>query len=114
MQRSRKRIEKDTTEKESKLVGDTVAIKRTQFVAGSKLKNQYLGPYKVISVKQNDRYDVERLGNTEGPSQTTTSADNMKMFVPFDESSSEEEEEEKEEEEREEEKGGNYSESDIL
>ncbi|GFU23856.1 transposon Ty3-I Gag-Pol polyprotein [Trichonephila clavipes] len=39
---------------------DLVAIKRTQFGPGLKLKQKYLGPYKVTKVKHNDTYDVEK------------------------------------------------------
>ncbi|GFW19935.1 hypothetical protein TNCV_866411 [Trichonephila clavipes] len=40
---------------------DLVAIKRTQFGPGLKLKQKYLGPYKVTKVKHNSTYDVEIL-----------------------------------------------------
>ncbi|XP_046865558.1 uncharacterized protein LOC124459848 [Drosophila willistoni] len=36
-------------------VGDMVAVKRTQFVAGRKLASEYLGPYEVTEVKRNGR-----------------------------------------------------------
>ncbi|GFY29855.1 transposon Ty3-I Gag-Pol polyprotein [Trichonephila clavipes] len=39
---------------------DLVSIKRTQFGPGLKLKQKYLGPYKVTKVKHNDTYDVEK------------------------------------------------------
>uniref|UniRef100_W8CD04 RNA-directed DNA polymerase n=1 Tax=Ceratitis capitata TaxID=7213 RepID=W8CD04_CERCA len=62
------------------VVGDIVAIKRTQFVAGKKLANEYLGPYIVNKVKRNDRYEVVKHGKFEGPGNTSSSADNMKMW----------------------------------
>ncbi|GFY31347.1 transposon Tf2-6 polyprotein [Trichonephila clavipes] len=46
---------------------DLVAIQRTQFGSGLKLRPKFLGPYKVIEVKPRDRYNLERVGNHEGP-----------------------------------------------
>ncbi|GFV66587.1 transposon Tf2-9 polyprotein [Trichonephila clavipes] len=43
--------------------GDLVAIQRTQFGSGLKLRPKFLGPYKVIEVKPRDRYNLERVGN---------------------------------------------------
>lgn len=61
--------------------GDLVAIKRTQFGPGLKLKPKYLGPYRVVKVKRKDRYDVEKLGSAiEGPNRTSSSADLMKPW----------------------------------
>ncbi|GFV01962.1 transposon Ty3-I Gag-Pol polyprotein [Trichonephila clavipes] len=45
---------------------DLVAIKCTQFGPGLKLKQKYLGPYKVTKVKHNDTYDVETRGRLPG------------------------------------------------
>ena len=67
-------------------VGERVAIQRTQFGPGLKLKPKYLGPYKITKVKRNDRYDVEKDDVTsEGPSRTTCSADGMKRWPDNDE-----------------------------
>ncbi|GFT14880.1 transposon Tf2-8 polyprotein [Trichonephila clavipes] len=60
--------------------GDLVAIQRTQFGAGLKLRPKSLGPYKVTKVNSKDRYEVEKVGQHEGPNSTTTSADLMKHF----------------------------------
>ncbi|GFX18620.1 transposon Ty3-I Gag-Pol polyprotein [Trichonephila clavipes] len=60
--------------------GDLVAIQRTQFGAGLKLRPKFLGPYKVTKVNSNDRYEVEKVGQHDGPNSTTTSADLMKLF----------------------------------
>ncbi|GFX39222.1 retrovirus-related Pol polyprotein from transposon 17.6 [Trichonephila clavipes] len=60
--------------------GDLVAIQRTQFGAGLKLRPKFLGPYKVTKVNPKDRYEVEKVGQHEGPNSTTTSADLMKHF----------------------------------
>ncbi|GFW35251.1 transposon Tf2-6 polyprotein, partial [Trichonephila clavipes] len=40
---------------------DLVAIQRTQFGSGLKLRSKFLGPYKVIEVKPRDRYNLERV-----------------------------------------------------
>ncbi|GFV35376.1 hypothetical protein TNCV_3204081 [Trichonephila clavipes] len=59
---------------------DLVAIQRTQFGAGLKLRPKFLGPYKVTKVNSKDRYEVEKVGQHEEPNSTTTSADLMKHF----------------------------------
>ncbi|GFV03808.1 transposon Tf2-9 polyprotein [Trichonephila clavipes] len=78
------KIERRITEKERKASlykeGDLVAIQRTQFGAGLKLRTQFLGPYKVTKVNSMDMYEVEKVGQHEGPNSTTTSADLMKHF----------------------------------
>ncbi|KAH8373687.1 hypothetical protein KR200_009137 [Drosophila serrata] len=61
-------------------LGDLVAIKRTQFVAGRKLASPYLGPYEVVQIKRNGRYDVRKAAQLEGPNLTSTSCDNMKLW----------------------------------
>ncbi|GFU85856.1 retrovirus-related Pol polyprotein from transposon 17.6 [Trichonephila clavipes] len=60
--------------------GDLVAIQRTPFGAGLKLRPKFLGPYKVTKVNSKDRYEVEKVGQHEGPNSTTTSDDFMKHF----------------------------------
>ncbi|GFU65390.1 retrovirus-related Pol polyprotein from transposon 17.6 [Trichonephila clavipes] len=60
--------------------GDLVAIQRTQFGAGLKLRPKFLGPYKVTKVNSKDRYEVEKVGQHDGSNSTTTSADLMKHF----------------------------------
>ncbi|GFX41908.1 uncharacterized protein TNCV_3677201 [Trichonephila clavipes] len=60
--------------------GDLVAIQRTQFGAGLKLRPKFLGPYKVTKVNSKDWYEVENVGQHEGPNSITTSADLMKHF----------------------------------
>lgn len=64
-------------------IGDIVAIRRTQQSPGLKLLIKFLGPYRVIKVAKHDRYEVEKLTDEEGPSKTTTSADNMKPWRRF-------------------------------
>ncbi|GBM50177.1 hypothetical protein AVEN_50071-1 [Araneus ventricosus] len=60
--------------------GDLVAIQRTQFGVGLKLRPKFLGPYKVTKVNSRDRNEVEKVGRHEGPNVTSTSADLMKSF----------------------------------
>ncbi|GFS47644.1 retrovirus-related Pol polyprotein from transposon 17.6 [Trichonephila clavipes] len=60
-------------------IGDIVAIQRTQFGTGLKLRPKFFGPYEVVKVKPKDRYDVRKIGLHEGPNTTSTAADHMKM-----------------------------------
>ena len=62
-------------------IGDLVMIRRTQFGTGMKLKPHFLGPYKVITIIGDERYEVEKECDSEGPQHTTSSADNMKLWV---------------------------------
>ena len=57
-------------------INDLVAIKRVQVGSGKKLCAKYLGPYKVVRVKLNNSYDVER----EGPKKTSSCAEYMKPW----------------------------------
>ncbi|GFV46682.1 retrovirus-related Pol polyprotein from transposon 297 [Trichonephila clavipes] len=43
--------------------GDTVAIQRTQFGTGLKLRPKYFGPYEVTKVNKHDRYEVQKIDN---------------------------------------------------
>uniref|UniRef100_A0A0A1WNQ1 Pro-Pol polyprotein n=1 Tax=Zeugodacus cucurbitae TaxID=28588 RepID=A0A0A1WNQ1_ZEUCU len=62
-------------------INDLVAIKRTQFGSGLKLKSKFLGPYQITKIKNNNSYDVRKLTNAEGPINTTTAAEYMKPWV---------------------------------
>ncbi|GFU93008.1 tigger transposable element-derived protein 6 [Trichonephila clavipes] len=42
-------------------VGDLVAVQRTQFGGGLKLRPKLFGPYQITEVKPRDRYTVEKL-----------------------------------------------------
>ncbi|UYV80213.1 hypothetical protein LAZ67_18002053 [Cordylochernes scorpioides] len=53
--------------------GNLVVIQKTQFATKYNLYPRYNVPYKVI--KPNDRYNVEKFGNFEGPNRTSCSAD---------------------------------------
>jgi len=61
-------------------VGNVVAIKRTQLGPGRKLRVKYLGPYRIGKVKTNDTYDVIKVGEHEGPAQTSTCAEYVKPW----------------------------------
>ncbi|GFT63652.1 retrovirus-related Pol polyprotein from transposon 17.6 [Trichonephila clavipes] len=60
--------------------GEPVAILRTQFGTGLKLRPKYFGPYEVTKVNKHDRYEVQKIGPHEGPNVTSTSADKMKKW----------------------------------
>lgn len=66
------------------IIGDLVAIKRTQFTQGKKIRNDFLGPYKITKVKPFGRYDVEKMGEFDGPNKTSTSSDLIKPWRYFD------------------------------
>ncbi|GFX18507.1 retrovirus-related Pol polyprotein from transposon 297 [Trichonephila clavipes] len=59
-------------------VKDLVAIKKTQQGPGQKLCNKFIGPYKITQVKPNDTYNVEKCGNFDGPTKTSTCAEYLK------------------------------------
>lgn len=61
-------------------VDDLVAVTKTQFSTGAKLKPKLLGPYKITKSIGNERYAIEKVGQHEGPSKSSTSADNMKPW----------------------------------
>jgi len=42
-------------------LNDLVAIKRTQYGVGLKLKGKFLAPYKIVAVKNHGRYEVRFL-----------------------------------------------------
>lgn len=75
-------------------IGDLVAIKRTQFGSGLKLRGKFLGPYKVTSVKGSERYDVVKIGDDhEGPKKTSSCTEYMKQWSSaIDQESSESDE----------------------
>lgn len=69
--------------------GDIVAIRRTQYGPGLKFAHKYLGPYEVIKVLRNDRFVVRKIGEREGPLQTSSSADSMKPWAYDDDTEDE-------------------------
>lgn len=64
-------------------INDLVAIKRTQFGPGLKMKAKYLGPYHIVRAKYNS-YDVRKEGFHEGPSITSTCAEYMKPWCTYE------------------------------
>lgn len=69
--------------------GDIVAIRRTQQGPGLKFAPKYLGPYEISKVLRNDRYLVQRVGDHEGPRQTSTAADYLKPWSKYAETDEE-------------------------
>lgn len=61
--------------------GDLVAIKRTQQGPGLKLAPKFLGPYEIIRVLRNHRYALRKIGEHEGPFETSSAADFMKPWI---------------------------------
>jgi len=59
--------------------GYKVAIRRTQFVAGRNMASEFLGPYEITEVKRGERFNVRKAADVEGPKNTSTSNDNMKL-----------------------------------
>ena len=52
-------------------------------IPGRKLRIKYLGPYKIVKTKPNDTYDVERVGNGEGPMISSTCVQYIKLWSSF-------------------------------
>uniref|UniRef100_A0A2M4AZI0 Putative transposon ty3-g gag-pol polyprotein n=1 Tax=Anopheles triannulatus TaxID=58253 RepID=A0A2M4AZI0_9DIPT len=62
-------------------IEDLVAIPKTQFGVGLKVRQKYYGPYEIIKVLPNDRYDVRKLiEDEEGPGKTSMSGDLLKPW----------------------------------
>ncbi|KMQ83277.1 blastopia polyprotein [Lasius niger] len=78
---NRKNFNKHRKKARAYEIGDLVAIQRTQFGTGMKLRPKFFGPYEIVKVKSNDRYEVKKIGQHEGPNQTSTAADHMKSWV---------------------------------
>ncbi|KAH8272056.1 hypothetical protein KR026_006449 [Drosophila bipectinata] len=76
---NRKSFNKSRKPESEYKLGDLVAIKITQFGAGLKLKNKYLGPYPVTPLRHG-RYLVEKVGDEEGPNKTNTVTECMKLW----------------------------------
>ena len=62
-------------------IGDLVAIKRTQAKPGLKFAPKYFGPYRIKKTLRNDRYIVEKVGEHEGPYETSTAAEYIKRWI---------------------------------
>lgn len=55
-------------------------MERTQFAPGLKLKEKYSRPYEVVRCIGQDRYELRKEGEGEGPRSTTSSADMTKPW----------------------------------
>lgn len=65
-------------------VNDLVAIKKTQLQTTAKTKAKYMGPYRIVKITGKNRYEVEKIGNVEGPFKTSSCADHMKRWSEWD------------------------------
>lgn len=81
---NRKTYNKNRKQAHKYQVEDLVAIERTQFGTGLKIRSRFLGPYKIVKVGPNERFEVTKVGEHEGPLRTTTSADKMKLWATYD------------------------------
>ncbi|GFV22221.1 putative blastopia polyprotein [Trichonephila clavipes] len=63
---------------------EPVTIKRTQFGTELKLRPNFYGPYLIKTFKPHDRYEVEKVGQHEGPHLTSTAVDFMKRWSTAD------------------------------
>lgn len=79
-QENRKTANRKRKQATEYVIGDLVAIRRSQIGPGLKVYPKFLGPYKVIQALRNNRYLVEKVGEHQGPNSTSTSADNMKQW----------------------------------
>ena len=48
---------------------------------GYKLRPKFHGPYAVTKMKSHDRYDTKKVKNYEGPINTSTVTDHMKLWA---------------------------------
>ena len=80
-QENKRNFDKRRKEAKKYREGDLVAIKRTQQGPGLKLAHKFLGPYEITKVLRNQRYNVRKIGEQEGPLVTMTSADFMKPWI---------------------------------
>ncbi|CAK9802814.1 Transposon Tf2-6 polyprotein [Anthophora quadrimaculata] len=83
-QENRRNFNKKRVESRKYREGDLVAIKRTQQGPGLKIAAKYLGPYEIIRVLRNDRYIMVKVGDHEGPQQTSTAAEFIKPWINED------------------------------
>ncbi|GBM33934.1 hypothetical protein AVEN_79829-1 [Araneus ventricosus] len=64
-------------------LNDLVAIQMTQYGTGLKLRATFYCPYKITTVKPNDRYDTVKIGCHDGHNKTSTAADHMKFNCSY-------------------------------
>jgi len=78
---NRRRFNRKRKEASTYRENDLVAIKRMQQGPGLKLASKYLGPYEIAKVLRNNRYVVRKVGDHEGPWETSTAADYVKPWA---------------------------------
>jgi len=61
-----------------------LAIQRTQFGGGLKLKPKFLGPYQITKVKHINAYDGQKVGNSDGPKISSSCAEYLKPWPTHD------------------------------
>jgi len=88
-QKNRRSFNKGRKKEVNYKTNELVAIKRTQYGTGLKLKPKFFGPYKVVRILPHGRYDVEKVGDHEGPLKTSTVAEYMKIWNPQSDSAEE-------------------------
>lgn len=57
-----------------------MAIKKTQFGNIAKFKETYLKQYEITAAKNHNHYEVENIGDHEGPRKTSTEAEYTKPW----------------------------------
>lgn len=65
-------------------LNELVAIKRTQFINGNKLAENFFGPYKITKIKSNGSFDVKKVGYHSGPNITSTTIEYLKKWSSGD------------------------------
>ncbi|GFW91338.1 uncharacterized protein TNCV_737521 [Trichonephila clavipes] len=63
---------------------EPVTITRTPLGTRLKLRPNFYGPYLIKTAKPHDRYEVEKVGQHEGPHLTSTAVDLMKRWSTAD------------------------------
>ncbi|GFV36332.1 hypothetical protein TNCV_2233791 [Trichonephila clavipes] len=58
-------------------------IKRTQFRTGLKLRSKFYERYRIKTFKPHDRYEVEKVGEHEGPHLTSSAVDFTRIGQPL-------------------------------
>ena len=58
-------------------IGDVVAVVRKQWGPSLKLSIRSFGPYRITKVKENDWYDVEKIGDGDGSIYTNAGAEDI-------------------------------------
>lgn len=83
-QENRRSFNKRRTEAMQYKEGDLVAIRRTQYAPGLKFNAKFLGPYEVKRILRNNRYLVQKIGESAGLYSTSTGAEYMKPWYDGD------------------------------